>query len=159
MLPDLSALGFCRIISCPISNLARTKVLGGVANSILQIFPPYLEGLSVAPNATDDHVHVRVFCIVVGDCDPFEISPEIHCQAIDKLARETFQIYSVAEFGRQDHFPQARIARRLPSAQFAGDIDAGSVTIEANLVAFARGRGLTGKISAVSLPLPARSVV
>jgi hypothetical protein len=46
----------------------------------------------------------------------------------------------------------------LPAPQFAGDIDVGSIAIESNMVAFARGRRLTGKISPVSLPLPARSV-
>jgi hypothetical protein len=69
-----------------------------------------LKGLSVAPDATDDHMHVRVLGIVMGDCDPFEICPEVPCHAIDKLAREAFQIYPVAEFGRQDYFPQPRIA-------------------------------------------------
>jgi hypothetical protein len=82
-----------------------------------------MKGLSVAPDAPDDHMHVRVLRVVMGDCDPFQICPEIHSHSINKLAREAFQIYPVAEFGRQDYFPHARIARRLPAAQFGGDID------------------------------------
>jgi hypothetical protein len=40
MFPDLSPLGLCGIIACSISNLARTKILGGFANSMLQISSP-----------------------------------------------------------------------------------------------------------------------
>ncbi|MBV8844422.1 MAG: hypothetical protein JO307_16565 [Bryobacterales bacterium] len=110
-------------MACPISDLAGTVIFCDFPNSMFQIGRPDLEWLSVAPDAANDNVDVRVSRVVMGDGDPFDAGSKVPSHAIYHVAREPMQIEPVTEFGGQDYLPESRITGGLPAYEFARDID------------------------------------
>ena len=89
--------------------------------------------------------------------DPFEICSEIVRHLPNHIARQSMKLDPVAEFRRQNDFPQPLIAGRLPSFQFADDVDTIPFPVEPDRSRFVLNGALACKIAPVGSPLPARS--
>jgi hypothetical protein len=141
------------------AELARAMVLRDRSNAFLHVLPTQMERLSIASDAPQRNMDMRVFGIVMGHGNPLQRTVQVPLHSAHKVAGESGQIDAVAEFRRDDQLPEALVSCGLPPGELSGNFNSLPGGIEACQapVIFTR-RGLALDIPAVGAPLARRRV-
>src|ERR1700683_2059277 len=105
-----------------IPELAGAEILGDLADTLPDVFPAKANWEAFGADASECHVNVRVFRVVVRNRDPFKPGSQIRLHLRHQIARQLPEIGSVAEFRRDDDLPKAFIAGPLPIFESLNDL-------------------------------------
>jgi hypothetical protein len=116
-----------------------------------------MERLSIASDAPQSNMDMRVFGIVMGHGNPLQWTVQVPLHLAHEFAGELEQIDAVAEFRRDDQLPEALVSCGLPPGELSGNFNSLPGGIEAcrDTVAITR-RGFALDIPAVGAPLAGR---
>ena len=106
-----------------ISKLACAEILSDFADALPDVVPAEAKRAAFRADSSERHVNVRVFRVVVRNRHPFERSSEIRLHPRQQIARQPFQIGSIAKFRRYDYLPKAFIAGPLPTFESLSDLN------------------------------------
>jgi hypothetical protein len=118
-----------------------------------------MERLSIASDTPQGNVDMRVFGIVMGHGNPLQRTVQVPFHLAHKVAGESQQINTVAEFRRDDQLPHALVACGLPPVELSGNFNSLPGGIEAcRAPVTIKCRRFTLNIPAVGAPLTGRRV-
>jgi hypothetical protein len=128
-------------------------------NPRLDEFTGKPERSSAVVKAAKRNVNVRVFGVVVDDCNPFQLCEEAPFDPSHQIASVLFKVHPLAELWRDDNFEHPFVASGLPGCQPRSNVYGSFGSREANSfdVLFLR-RTFASNVVSVRLPL-ARSLV
>src|SRR6266699_3519848 len=97
---------------------------------------------------------MRVFGVVVDDCDPFQLGLKIQFHPSHQFPRVILKVDPVPELGRDDDFEEPLIAPLLPRVESTGNVNSRLGTAETSRPLLTLlGRLLPCQVVAVCSPL------
>jgi hypothetical protein len=127
-------------------------MLGCGSEAISDVIPIQLECLAAGIDASERNVDVGMFRVEVRYRYPFERRMEVGSHPAHHVPRQSLQVETVAELGRDYQLPKPRIAAILPIAKSGSNIDTCRIRAEAGFLRFER-RTLSRDISAMRVPM------
>src|SRR3989442_7661108 len=115
----------------PEAEHPRGKLLAALPDAPLDVARIDREGAAVIVSASNQEMDVGVVGVVVLDRDALEPGAEVVFHLAHEGARMDAEIELRTLFGRDDGFPQARVAGRLPGAERRGEVEVVSTGGEA----------------------------
>src|SRR5213076_3087711 len=109
----------------------RGKLLAALPDALLNVARVDREGAAVIVSASNQEMDVGVVGVVVVDRDPLEPGPEVVFHLAHEASGMEAEIELRPLLGRDDGFPEARVAGRLPGAQRRGEVEVVPVRCEA----------------------------
>ncbi len=104
-LRDLAPFRLCRVELRSKPELPGAKMLGGAANSLLNVRSAHPQGGAIGFEAADHDVNMRVFGVVVLDRNPFEVGSEVLLHTVHQIAREATQLNLITKFRGNNQLP------------------------------------------------------
>ena len=113
-----------------------------------------MKRLASLVHSPQSDVNMRMVCVVVNDCDPFQLGPKIALQSGHQLLRVGLQVEPITKFRRDDDLEKTLVSGLLPCAQALRNIHRLLSAVEASSISFCfLGCTLTCQIVAVGFPL------
>ena len=145
------------VLFCSIAELHRGEMLGYGSEAISDVIPIQFERLAAGIDASERNVDVGMFRVEVRYRYPFERRMQVGSHPAHHIPRQSLQVETLAEFGRDYQLPHPWIGAILPLAKSGGNIDTNRFRAEPRLLRFERGT-LPGDVSAVCVPLPCNPI-
>src|ERR1700733_7681574 len=112
---NLPTLGGGGVPLRAIPKLAGAEICSDRADAFPDVISAQAKWAPFGGHASQCHVNVWMFGVVVRYGHPFERSSEVLLHLRQQIASQLLEIGSVAKFGRYNDFPKAFIAGPLPT--------------------------------------------
>src|ERR1017187_1974586 len=114
---NLAPFGRHRVHLVPMPNLARAEILGNGPYPVTDVLTVQIKRRSVSFDPAHGDMDVRVFGIEMWYSKPLQSRVQIFLHFAHEIAGQSVQVDAFAEFRRNDHFPEPRVACLLPAIE------------------------------------------